>query len=76
MNKSIKKELRSIAQAAIDLSDRRRNWARGHCRKNFEKMVLERFETLLPKYKLEHDDLERFGSYFTNSRIVLKSLAA
>ena len=66
----------TIAQAEIDLSDRRRNWARGRCRKNFEKLVLERFETLLPKYKLEHDNLESFGSYFTNSRIVLKPLAA
>ena len=66
----------TIAQAEIDLSDRRRNWARGRCRKNFEKLVLERFETILPKYKLEHDNLEYFGSYVTNSRIVLKPLAA
>ena len=65
----------TIAQAEIDLSDRRRNWARGRCRKSFEKLVLERFETLLPKYKLEHDNLEHFGRYFTNSQIVLKPLA-
>lgn len=66
----------TIAQAEIDLSERRRNWARGRCRKSFEKLVLERFETLLPKYKLERDNLKCFRSYFTNSRIVLKPLAA